>query len=256
MINKIKMKKYIYILIFSISAFVIAQTKGVGINTDKPTTMLDVNGEMRVQNITVGDATVENVLTADADGFVKEVPIHELIKSVKTKTEAEFIPYSRDIDPAFHVNRAPTLDLWTKQENGEQIKRYYFIGQQHRVTLPKNLTVNGDNKLRAISFVMIKNATPDGFVSSSSVGSRTWDLVVQTKLFQHKTNSFNGTNGGVCLYESSTSGSGLFEILDGFTTEGSGCFRRQVKAFSRERIGEREITFYDFAGRWIMIKNN
>lgn len=240
--------KYIYFTLFAlVSLNIAAQTEGVGIGTDEPTAMLDVDGEMRIRQTSQGDETLDYVLSVDTDGNVKQIHISDLSKAIKGEPQAEFVAYQRGISPVIHTNRVPTLDLWTKQENGEEIKRYYFLGQQQRVTLPKNITTLGDGRVRVVTFILIKNQTPDGF-SSTFVGATTWDAVIQTKGFEERSSTVDDT----CLYNSETRSSTLFGL--GWFT-GSNCTEMAIKLSGNTYVREREINFYDFGGKWIMTLN-
>lgn len=251
---------YIMMLVLISSWNGIAQTKGVGIDTEKPTAMLDVNGELRVRQMSQV-AKSDYVLTTDSEGNVKQIHTSDLLTAIKGKPKAEFIPYQGN--PV--SDRTPTLDLWTKQENGEEIKRYYFLGQQQRVTLPKNITSEGDNMVRRITFILIKNQTPDGF-SSTFVGATSWDFIAQTKLYEVNADTYNGGDGGVCLHKATANmdqgfGLGMTWGEDltwnwGQATWNPGvCQRRQVKFTGNIYAREREINFYDFGGKWIMTVN-
>lgn len=237
---------YTIILTTFISLNTLAQTNGVGIDTDEPTAMLDVNGEMRARQLNEGESTLDYVLSADEDGNVKQIPMSDLAQAIEGSPKAEYVEYTYIWD--FLTNRTPTLDLWTKQENGEEIKRYYFLGQQQRVTLPKNITSQGDDAVRVITFILVKDPQPDGF-GSSSASSITWDAMFQTKGYQETSSTVDET----CIYNSETRSSSLFS--SGWITTGNNCTERRIKLSGNTYVREREINFYDFGGKWIMTVN-
>ncbi|MGI9525654.1 MAG: hypothetical protein ACR2MS_00925, partial [Weeksellaceae bacterium] len=171
----------------------------IGINTDAPEATLDVNGNVRVRQ-TVLSQNGEYVLSADKEGYVRRILISELSLGAVNMESAMFIPGQASWD-----GRVPTLDLWTGQEdNGlESIKRYYFLGQNVSVTLPKNISKIGDETARVITFIVVRN---EEFTGSMISG---WNVAFQTKLYQESTDSFEQGNGGVNIYENTFVGSRL-----------------------------------------------
>lgn len=244
--------KHIYTLLcMGLGVTLFAQ---VGIKTTTPTKTLDVDGDIYIRKAPQGDKGVDAILSTDADGNVRKLEISDLTSLVPELETAEFVSYVSGSNVT--SDKTPTLDLWTTQENGglESVKRYYFLGQEQRITLPKNVTSEGDGRTRKITFVLIESESFGGTATSD------WNLVFQTKLFQEETDTFNGGNGGVCLVDF-TPDSGTETSLLGtgsFTEEGSvGCYRRSVTFSSGSaNIGDREVTFYDFGGKWFMPLND
>lgn len=228
--------------------------QGVGINTDTPSKTLDVAGDMHIRKTPHGNSESDFILSIDNNGNINKINVSELSSIVPEFETAMFVPYKAGSNVL--NSKKATLDLWTEQEtNGiESIKRYYFLGNQHRVTLPKNITKKGDNKVRKISFITIKNNE----LTSTDLGN-SWDLYLQTKLYEEQLDVFNGGNAGVCLYKSIESSTRLFGTGDddGFKTQGNvGCFRRRVKINSEGRLADREVTLYDFGGKWFLPIND
>ena len=50
----------------------------IGLNITAPTARLDINGDLRVRNIPAGSAASDEVLTVDATGFMRKVPVSAL----------------------------------------------------------------------------------------------------------------------------------------------------------------------------------
>ena len=50
----------------------------IGLNITAPTARLDINGDLRVRNIPAGSVTADEVLTTDANGFFRKVPVSAL----------------------------------------------------------------------------------------------------------------------------------------------------------------------------------
>lgn len=226
----------------------------VGINTTAPTKTLDVDGNLYIRQTPNGDKNVDAILSTDADGNVRKIEVSELTSLVPELETATFVSYVSGSNVT--SDRNPTLDLWTIQENGgmESIQSYYFLGQEQRITLPKNITNEGDGKTRKITFILIESEAFGGVATSG------WNLVFQTKLFQENTDSFDGGNAGVCMADFTPNVTGETTLLgtSSVTSEGSvGCYRREVIFTSgANNIGDREITFYDFGGKWFMPLND
>ncbi|MDG4950544.1 hypothetical protein NLM59_06385 [Weeksellaceae bacterium KMM 9724] len=239
------MKKiYTILAIFCALSSSLAQ---VGINTETPEATLDVNGNMRLRQSPETDKT-NFVLSADEEGFVQQIPLSSLNLEAVNLESATFVAGVNS-----NVNDSPVvLDLWTEQEtNGlEGIKRYYFLGQNVSVTLPRNKSVLGDHTARVITFVVVRNNEFGGSALSS------WNVLFQTKLHQEKSNSFQGGNGGVFLYDSYFGGSSLGSNSDVSTPGNAGGYRRSINLSSENSIRDKEINFYDFGGKWIMTVND
>lgn len=236
------MKKYFITLSVALSSVLNAQ---VGINTDEPKATLDINGDLRIRKTEVLE-NPQHVLSVDEEGFVKKIDVAKLGVSTVNLESAKFITSTG----ASIAGRVPTLDLWTEQETAgaENIKRYYFLGQVHSVTLPKNISKEGEELARVITFVVVRNSEFGG----SSISN--WEVAFQTKLYQENTDSYLGTNGGVFLYQSVFNGSDLGGT---YINEGSvNGYRRRVYMSGEDRIADREINFYDFGGKWVMTVND
>lgn len=244
--------KHIYtLLLISLSSLLFSQ---VGINTTTPTKTLDVDGEVYIRKTPEGDKGIESILSTDTDGNIRKVAVADLTLLVPELETATFVPYVSG--SSVTTDNTPTLDLWTVQENDgiENIKRYYFLGQQQRITLPKNITSEGDAKTRKITFIIMESDAFGGTATSD------WNVIFQTKLFQESTDTFDGGDGGVCLVDFSPATAGETTLLGtgSFTEEGNGgCHRRSVTFTSgADNIGDREVTFYDFGGKWFMPLND
>lgn len=239
------MKKNILTLFSILSLSVYAQ---VGIETEEPEAMLDVNGDLRVRTIESVEST-DFVLSSDNQGFMRKLPVSGINSGVVNMESAQFVSGVGDISA-----RTPVLDLWDEQEtNGvESIKRYYFLGQNVSVTLPANVSVLGDKTARVITFIVVDNAAFGGGALSG------YNIAFQTKLYQENVSSFNGTNGGVFLYDSFFGGSDLLSGsgTSASVTEDDTGFRRRINLSVENSIRDREINFYDFGGKWIMTVND
>lgn len=66
------MKKSIVLAMLVVSSFVLAQSNKVGINTTTPTSVLDVNGDLRVRTIPTSSNIKDVALVTDVDGNVKK----------------------------------------------------------------------------------------------------------------------------------------------------------------------------------------
>ena len=99
------MKKTIYILfiLFQVYAFGQYENK-VGINTDKPTRKLDVNGNLKITTLTdkTSDPKYTDVLITDANGNVDKVPI-SLIKNQISQSAIE-------VKRLFYTSQTPDAD--------------------------------------------------------------------------------------------------------------------------------------------------
>lgn len=63
--------KKITFLVFFITNTLLSQ---VGVNTVEPKAMLDVNGDLRIRDVSLGDIT-DMLLVIDSDGNVKKLPL-------------------------------------------------------------------------------------------------------------------------------------------------------------------------------------
>ncbi|MDG4950545.1 hypothetical protein NLM59_06390 [Weeksellaceae bacterium KMM 9724] len=257
------MKKLIYFLSL-IPSLALAQ---VGVGTDQPTHDLDIDGNLRIREILTDSSAIGLVLSVNEDGIVNLIDSEKLRKPNESGENAPKPAYDQIIDPKKDYSPdlpnderyLPTLDLWSDQElyGPEGIQRVYFLGLRQRVTLPQNITTEGDGKIRKISFVVIQNNAPEGFgdTEMSQLFDR-WQITFQTKKFEMEANGGEGcfVDDATYLYKPNTASSGLFvpNPLLAYEAEGGDATRAHVKMRYQNQIRDRAIVFYDFGGKWVM----
>lgn len=254
--KRLIMKKSIFKLLLFFPSLFFAQ---VIIGTDQvPTATLDIEGDLRVRNIPNGDVT-DNILLSDDNGVMYKISPSDLAKNGYVENSPK-IGGGRVVNPEADVlteEFIPTLDLWTQQEmfGEEGIKDVYMVSLSQRITLPQNITTDGDGKIRKIVFVLIQNNPSEGFDDNNySQAFDQWRIYFQTKKFEMKSDGADCyINDITYIYKPTYSGLFVPDPANYYNTAGTNNPERsRLKGYYQDQIRDREFVFYDFNGKWVL----
>jgi hypothetical protein len=117
-------------------------TRGyVGVGTDSPTKLLDINGEVRIRTIGAGPGTTD--LGVDANGNV--------VNQASDKTLKENIEIIQD-GLLKVLNLSGVTYNWKDRENGGDNKKYGFIAQDVESVIPELTFQDRNNGLKGVYY--------------------------------------------------------------------------------------------------------